>query len=147
MFSFQGTSLNLFFKKLNETSSFVSASFRPLPFLMRLQSISDLFTINYSLLLQEVVGQNGLEPSTSRLSVVCSSQLSYWPVSNISACLALLWWRVPGSNRWPPACKAGALPAELTPQIFKGSSFPFQGTFNVPSKLNNVKFYITLYWP
>ena len=26
-----------------------------------------------------------------------------------------LWWRVPGSNRWPPACKAGALPAELTP--------------------------------
>ena len=27
-----------------------------------------------------VVGQNGLEPSTSRLSVVCSSQLSYWPI-------------------------------------------------------------------
>ena len=27
------------------------------------------------------------------------------------------WWRVPGSNRWPPACKAGALPAELTPQM------------------------------
>ena len=30
--------------------------------------------------LLEVVGQNGLEPSTSRLSVVCSSQLSYWPI-------------------------------------------------------------------
>ena len=58
----------------------------------------------------EVVGQNGLEPSTSRLSVVCSSQLSYWPVSDF------FWWRVPGSNRWPPACKAGALPAELTPR-------------------------------
>ena len=28
---------------------------------------------------KEMVGQNGLEPSTSRLSVVCSSQLSYWP--------------------------------------------------------------------
>ena len=27
------------------------------------------------------MGQNGLEPSTSRLSVVCSSQLSYWPIS------------------------------------------------------------------
>ena len=27
------------------------------------------------------------------------------------------WWRVPGSNRWPPACKAGALPAELTPHL------------------------------
>ena len=30
--------------------------------------------------LQKLVGQNGLEPSTSRLSVVCSSQLSYWPI-------------------------------------------------------------------
>ena len=27
------------------------------------------------------------------------------------------WWRLAGSNRWPPACKAGALPAELDPQI------------------------------
>ena len=64
--------------------------------------------------LWEVVGQNGLEPSTSRLSVVCSSQLSYWPISIRS----LLWWRLAGSNRWPPACKAGALPAELNPHIF-----------------------------
>ena len=59
--------------------------------------------------LEEVVGQNGLEPSTSRLSVVCSSQLSYWP----------MWWRLRESNPWPPACKAGALPAELNPQLFK----------------------------
>ncbi len=29
-----------------------------------------------------LVGQSGLEPPTSRLSVVCSSQLSYWPSSN-----------------------------------------------------------------
>ena len=35
-----------------------------------------------------MVGQNGLEPSTSRLSVVCSSQLSYWP----------MWWRLRESN-------------------------------------------------
>ena len=27
------------------------------------------------------------------------------------------WWSVSGSNRWPPACKAGALPAELTPLL------------------------------
>ena len=27
-----------------------------------------------------LVGQSGLEPPTSRLSVVCSSQLSYWPI-------------------------------------------------------------------
>ena len=61
MFSFQGASLNLF-KRLNEASR---------QFLV--------FEVSVNLFL-EVVGQNGLEPSTSRLSVVCSSQLSYWPV-------------------------------------------------------------------
>ena len=30
------------------------------------------------------------------------------------------WWRMTGSNRRPPACKAGALPAELIPRdLFK----------------------------
>ena len=51
----------------------------------RLQGTSvNLLIINCQLLIvnwKEVVGQNGLEPSTSRLSVVCSSQLSYWPVT------------------------------------------------------------------
>ena len=28
------------------------------------------------------------------------------------------WWRWGGSNSWPPACKAGALPAELHPHLF-----------------------------
>src|SRR5690606_20827560 len=27
------------------------------------------------------------------------------------------WWRMTGSNRRPPACKAGALPAELIPRV------------------------------
>ena len=79
------------------------------------------------------------------------------------------WWRVPGSNRWPPACKAGALPAELTPhRVFTLKELwwakmdsnhrphdyqscalaswaigPYQGSTilfsTVPSKLNNVK--------
>ena len=35
---------------------------------------------------------------------------------------SISWWRVPGSNRWPPACKAGALPAELTPHIVETKS-------------------------
>ena len=89
MFSFQGACLSFFFKRLNETSNSCGIS------------------VN---LLWEVVGQNGLEPSTSRLSVVCSSQLSYWPIS-----AHFFWWRLAGSNRWPPACKAGALPIELHP--------------------------------
>ena len=50
------------FKKLNETPDFSEIS------------------VNLLIVIGEVVGQNGLEPSTSRLSVVCSSQLSYWPI-------------------------------------------------------------------
>ena len=37
---------------------------------------------------------------------------------NIAYCVIIHlsnWWRLTGSNRWPPACKAGALPAELSP--------------------------------
>ena len=29
------------------------------------------------------------------------------------------WWSLSGSNRRPPACKAGVLPAELTPRGFR----------------------------
>ena len=32
------------------------------------------------------------------------------------------WWRMTGSNRRPPACKAGALPAELIPLGGDGGS-------------------------
>ena len=32
------------------------------------------------------------------------------------------WWRMTGSNRRPPACKAGALPAELIPQASSAAS-------------------------
>ena len=31
-------------------------------------------------------------------------------------------WRRPGSNRRPPACKAGALPAELRPHAHGGAT-------------------------
>ena len=43
----------------------------------------DLLPRFFPFLREKVVGQNGLEPSTSRLSVVCSSQLSYWPISQL----------------------------------------------------------------
>ena len=64
-------------------------------------SISDTF---------EVVARGGFEPSTLRVWTVCSSQLSYlaiwnWPV--------IQEWDLQGSNLWPSACKADALPAEL----------------------------------
>ena len=35
-----------------------------------------------------------------------------------------IWWSLTGSNRCPPACKAGALPAELKPQSFQRRQKP-----------------------
>ena len=34
----------------------------------------------------------------------------------------LNWWSQAGSNRRPPACKAGALPAELWPRVYREKS-------------------------
>lgn len=46
-----------------------------------------------------------------------------WQTSTAISCLLRFanpsevnWWRMTGSNRRPPACKAGALPAELIPR-------------------------------
>ena len=47
----------------------------------------------------------GLEPTTYWLQISCSTN---WAKS------AVKWWRLTGSNRWPSACKADALPTELS---------------------------------
>src|ERR1041384_2065578 len=60
-------------------------------------------------LLQCVVGLGRIELPTSPLSGVRSSQLSYRPGQR--------WWSWSGSNRRPPECKSGALPAELQPLV------------------------------
>ena len=41
------------------------------------------------------------------------------PYSNLTyeTLASIQWWSQSGSNRRPPACKAGALPAELWPQL------------------------------
>ena len=62
--------------------------------------------------LHQVVGLGGLEPPASPLSGVRSNHLSYRPTK--VECED--WWSLSGSNRRPPACKAGALPAELKPR-------------------------------
>ena len=47
--------------------------------------------------------------------------LTCWAMSpyvrRCSSLLTTLWWRWWDSNPWPPACRAGALPAELHPHI------------------------------
>ena len=65
----------------------------------------------------KMVGLGGLEPPTSPLSGVRSNHLSYRPKNG-----AVRWWSLSGSNRRPPACKAGALPAELKPQCCQSGS-------------------------
>ena len=60
-----------------------------------------------------MVGPGGLEPPTPALSTRCSNQLSYEPKFKKE----FNWWSRSGSNRRPPECKSGALPAELRPRI------------------------------
>src|SRR6202789_2645263 len=61
--------------------------------------------------LKFMVGLGRVELPTSPLSGVRSSQLSYRPVEKPGT----NWWSWSGSNRRPPECKSGALPAELQP--------------------------------
>ena len=70
-----------------------------------------------------VVGLGRIELPTSPLSGVRSSQLSYRPSPLLETRTTLKkrcalrhnWWSWSGSNRRPPECKSGALPAELQP--------------------------------
>ena len=65
-----------------------------------------------------LVGLGGLEPPTSPLSGARSNHLSYRPVVLSQEDVLAAWWSLSGSNRRPPACKAGALPAELIPRLY-----------------------------
>ena len=44
------------------------------------------------------------------------------------------WWSWGGSNSWPPACKAGALPAELQPQKILLKFFGPEATLKIWSR-------------
>jgi hypothetical protein len=85
------------------------------------------------------VGPDGVEPSTSPLSGVRSSQLSYGPRGRPSP----FWWSWSGSNRRPPECKSGALPAELQPLTSKSIEASWmQGLGNpVPCRFRNSSHY------
>ena len=57
------------------------------------------------------------EDETSRIQTNCLWQFekNYFSLLTYSV-INVPWWRWAGSNRRPPACKAGALPAELHPR-------------------------------
>ena len=66
-------------------------------------TVSRVYPLRY---LSIMVPAKGLEPSTYWLQVSCSTS---WA----KPAYLFLWWRLTGSNRWPSACKADALPTEL----------------------------------
>ena len=70
-----------------------------------------------------VVGLGRLELPTSPLSGVRSNHLSYRPNRKQGR---QAWWSWSGSNRRPPECKSGALPAELQPLVSCGAPTPQQ---------------------
>ena len=101
--------------------------------LKKFNEISYLYGISVNLL-KEVVGQSGLEPPTSRLSVVCSSQLSYWPVR-------LLLVESTGIEPVTSCLQGRRSPSWANPPGF----FFIQDTsYYVPSKLNNASSLKTL---
>ena len=58
------------------------------------------------------------------------SEVLIWSSHQIRLCFVssmkfsrFMWWRRGESNSWPPACKAGALPAELRPHEYISFSF------------------------
>ena len=143
MFSFQGASLSFLFKRLNEDSSshldLQSISYEtkwwakmdslfcgkatPVATVHRTVAKSrlsspfsvsriQLFAFHFGLLLKWWAKMD----SNHRPHDYQSCALASWAIGPYQ--LTSSWWRLAGSNRWPPACKAGALPAELNPHIF-----------------------------
>ena len=53
--------------------------------------------------------------------------------------IIISWWSITGSNRWPPACKAGALPAELIPHVYLNSMVGLNGLEPTTSPLSGVR--------
>ena len=69
-----------------------------------------LFTLHY-IIVKDQKNFSVLCPALVRRTIGANLFKSYCPHK------VYLWsWR--GSNSWPPACKAGALPAELQPQNY-----------------------------
>ena len=68
--------------------------------------------------------RNGAGERSRTLDLLITSQLLYQ-----LSYTGIIWWRMTGSNRRPPACKAGALPAELIllVKISEATSYSHRG--------------------
>ncbi len=52
------------------------------------------------------------------------------------------WWRWWESNPWPPACRAGALPAELHPHIYLGVSWMSLQSFKIEQQVREASAFL-----
>ena len=117
--SFRSYSTKLFFTLLvrkNLYLNFFITSFSQYTTICFVSFVYSVFNEQFRELCS-LVGPSGLEPPTSCLSGTRSNLLSYEPMWLVSDFSSLGWWRWWDSNPWPPACRAGALPAELHPHI------------------------------
>ncbi len=80
--------------------------------------MSWLFTFLSLRNLREMAQRTGLEPATLGVTGRYSNQLNYRCITmcllNTTNILADIWWALTGSNRRHSACKADALPTELS---------------------------------
>ena len=139
MFSFQGACLSFFCKRLNEISNCSGISVNLLVEVVGQNGLAFLRKSHAGCnsppdCCQEPAFESILMNSLSLKPFALDHHflfLKWWakmdsnhrPHDYQSCALASwaigpFWWRLAGSNRWPPACKAGALPAELNPHIF-----------------------------
>ena len=94
-------------------------------------------------------------PSCLSLLSLCEEWIVKSEEVNLLRFAVKIWWRWWGSNPWPPACRAGALPAELYPRLYRvyRSSKIEQQVLNlsystfpiIPFRFAYLRYLITLY--
>ena len=51
--------------------------------------------------------------------IYLNMSMNLWRIATDNHISSFAWWRISESNRWPPACKAGALASWANPPFFK----------------------------
>jgi hypothetical protein len=103
--------------------------FRPFP-LTTLIRLYKLLMNSLGALRPLVNRYTSINMQTTSIFIKVTCMLHFMPQTTFAAQNITLntkyWWRMTGSNRRPPACKAGALPAELIPLVCRSglSAFP-----------------------